>query len=171
MVKIKEVSKAKLFIGILYNNKNIYDEVLEELTKKFGPLEEDFIEYDFDKFTNYYEKEIGKNLLKKIIVFKNLIEREELAEIKVFTNDLEEKYSVDNKRTINLDPGYLTKEQLVLASVKESPYKVYIGKGIFAHLTYYFGKNKVIEALRTFPDFRDKKVQEFFVKIKNKIYN
>lgn len=161
--------KAKLFIGILYNKKDIYNKVEEELIKKFGPLEQDSIEYDFDQFTNYYEKELGKNIKKKIIVFKDLINREDLADIKVFTNNIEKRYSINNKRTINLDPGYLTKEQLVLASVKESPYKVYIGKGIFAHLTYYFGKNKCIEALRTFPDFRDKKVQEFFIKIKNKL--
>lgn len=161
--------KAKLFIGIIYRNKDVYNKVLNELIKKFGPLENDSIEYNFDQFTNYYEKELGKNLLKKIIVFKNLIDRVYLADIKVFTNNLEEKYSVNNKRTINLDPGYLTKQQLVLASVKNTPYKVYIGKGIFAHLTYYFGKNKCIEALRTFPDFRDKKVQMFFVKIKKKL--
>jgi len=169
MAKIKQVLKAKLFIGILYKEKEIYNKVLKELTDKCGSLEEDSIEYNFDQFTNYYEKELGEKLLKKIIVFKNLIDREDLADIKVFTNSLEDKYSINNKRTINLDPGYLTKEQLVLASVKDSPYKVYIGKGIFAHLTYYFGKNKCIEALRTFPDFRDKKVQMFFVKVKNKL--
>lgn len=161
--------KAKLFIGILYNKKEIYDKVLKELIKKFGNLEKNSIEYDFDQFTNYYEKEIGKKLIKKIIVFKDLINKEDLAEIKVFTNNIEKKYSKNQKRNINLDPGYLTKEQLVLASVKESPYKIYIGKGIFAHLIYYFGKNKVIEALRTFPDFRDKKVQIFFIKVKNEL--
>lgn len=168
-MQIKPISKAKLFIGILYKDKKIINKVLLELKDKFGTLEDNSIEYSFDKFTDYYEKELGKKLLKKIIVFKNLIKREDLADIKVFTNNLEEKYSVNNKRTINLDPGYLTKEQLVLASVKDSPYKIYIGKGIFAHLTYYFGKNKCIEALRTFPDFRDKKVQSFFVKVKNEL--
>ena len=166
---IKKISKAKLFIGILYKDKDVYNIVEKELIKKFGSLEDDSIEYDFDQFTDYYEKELGKKLLKKMIVFKDLIDREDLAEIKVFTNELEDKYSVKDKRTINLDPGYFTKDQLILASAKDSPYKVYIGKGIFAHLTYYFGKNKVIEALRTFPDFRDKKVQEFFVRVKNRL--
>ncbi len=161
--------KAKLFIGILYNKKEVYDNVLKELIEKFGSLEKDSIEYDFEQYTNYYEKEMGKKLLKKIIVFKGLINREDLADIKVYTNKLEDKYSVNKKRTINLDPGYLTKEQIVLASVKNRTYKIYIGKGVFAHLIYTFDGDKVIGWLRTFPDFRDEKVQEFFVGVKNRI--
>lgn len=169
MAEIKPIQKAKLFIGILYKDKKIYNKVLKELTDKFGPLEDASLEYDFDQFTNYYEKEMGGKLLKKIIVFKNLINREDLADIKVYTNSIEEKYSIKNKRTINLDPGYLTKEQLVLASVKEAPHKIYLKKGIFAHLIYTFVKNKVIEALRTFPDFKDDKVQDFFCEVNKKL--
>lgn len=164
-----EKSNAKLFIGILYNNKDIYDKVLEELTNKFGSLEEDSIEYDFDQFTNYYKEEIGKNILKKIIIFKDLINKKNLADIKVFTNDIEKKYSQNNKRKINLDPGYLTEDQLVLASVKGASYKIYLSKGIFAHLIYTFSKNKCKEALRTFPDFRGEKVKLFFIRVNKKL--
>ncbi len=160
--------KAKLFVGVMFSDEKLLNKVIGDLKQKFGELEEDYLEYDFD-FTNYYEEEMGKNLKKRIIVFKDLINREEIADIKIFTNELEEKYSKDGKRQVNLDPGYFTKDQLLLPSAKESAYKVYLGKGVFGHLCLIFSGNKAIEVNRTFPDFRTEQVKNFFLDLKNRL--
>lgn len=166
MAKVKEVQKAKLFVGVLYSNEKICKKVIGLLVEGFGEIEKESEPYAFD-FTDYYEGEMGKNLMKKFIVFKEMISMDELADIKIFTNGIEDKFAKDRKRVINLDPGYLNKEQLVLASVKGSAYKVYLDKGIYAHLILIFKKNSCIELNRTFPDFREKKVQDFFIKIRD----
>lgn len=165
MAKVKEISKAKLFIGILYSDENTLKSVINDLIKKYGDIEQESKSYEFN-FTNYYENEMGKNLLKKFIVFKELINRDEIADMKIDTNKIEDKYSKNNNRIINLDPGYLTKDNIILVSVKESPYKVYIGKGIFGHLTLIYGNKKWNANERTFPDFKSEKVQEFFLEVR-----
>jgi hypothetical protein len=159
-------SKAKLFIGVIYKNKEIYNKVLKELTKKFGEIEKESFEYNFDEFTSYYKKEIGSNLTKKFIVFKKLIKRDKITDIKLFTNSIEEKYSRKGKRLINLDPGYLTEFNLILPSAKERPHKIYLKKGIFADLNYVFKKNSCIVFTHTFPDFKSEKVQKFFIEVR-----
>ncbi|MFH0936623.1 MAG: DUF4416 family protein [Candidatus Woesearchaeota archaeon] len=165
MAKVKEISKAKLFVGVLYNDEEMLNKVVKELIQKYGEIEQESKTYEFN-FTNYYENEMGKNLIKKFIVFKNLINRDEIADIKIETNKIEDKYSKNNNRLINLDPGYLTKDNIILASVKESPYKVYIGNGIFSHLTLIYGNKKWNANERTFPDFKTNEVQEFFLEVR-----
>lgn len=161
---------AKLFIGIMFSDKKNCSNAIEELKNKFGDIEVESQEYEFSKITDYYAGEMGKKILKKFIVFKNLINKDQLANIKIFTNMMEEKYSIRGKRKINLDPGYFDKDQLVLASVKSSPYKVYIGNGIYAHLTFLFKKNDCIEMFRTFPDFRSDGIKKFFINLRKNLY-
>ena len=154
--------KVKLFIGIIYNKKEVLNSILPVLKKKFGEIE-DKLEYNFNH-TDYYEDELGKKLKKYVIVFKKEINPELLPNIKLFTNSIEYK---TNKRIINLDPGYLNKQKLILATTKERPHRIYLKNGIYADLTYLFKKNDCIILRNTFPDFREKFVQEFFIKIKN----
>jgi len=170
-MKPKPVSKAKLFAGIMYSDKKTYNLIVKELEKKFGKIETESAEYDFTKFTKYYVPEMGKKIFKKFLVFKRLISRDKLADIKLFTNELEDRFARKSKRKINLDPGYLTLHNLVLASAKDRAHKVYLKKGIYADLTLIFHKNSCEHFQYTFPDFKSKQVQEFFCKIREKLKN
>lgn len=154
--------KAKLFISILYKDEDLLNKVLKNLKNKFGDIENYNLTYPFT-FTDYYEKEMGKNLIKKFIVFKDLIDKKDIGNIKIETIKIEKKYSKDNKRTINLDPAYLTKGELVLPSVKEKPYKIK-KDNVFLHKIYEFNK-EVKTFYHTFPDFKTEKVKDFFKKI------
>ncbi len=145
----------------------MYDKALSVLIDKFGELEEDTLEYDFD-LTDYDEREMGTKLKKKVLVFKELVERTELPDIKLFTNKIEDDSAVDENRKINLDPGYMTAHHLILATAKEMPWKIYLDKGIFGDLTYMFKKDQCVLLDKTFPDFRKKEVQEFFIKLRKK---
>ena len=149
-------------------DKDNYEKALARLTEKFGEIEQESREFDFD-LTDYYNDEMGSRLKKKFIVFKKEIDRSELPDIKIFTNRIEDELSQRGKRTVNLDPGYITMHNLVLASAKEMPWRLYMDKGIFADLTYMFNKQGCILLDNTFPDFRKKEVQEFFVDIRKSI--
>lgn len=166
MAEIKKVEKAKLFVGVFYIKRSSISAVLEKLKEKYGDIELESEEFEFS-YTDYYKPEMGDNLVKKFFIFKKPIDRSKLAGIKTFTNELEEKFAQNNNRTVNLDPGYYTKTQLVLASAKESPKKIYLGKGIFAHLTYVFANKSWQPTERCFPEFKDTKIIEFFSKIRH----
>jgi hypothetical protein len=164
MAHTKKVSKAKLIIGVMYKDKNVYEKAIDILKTLFGEIESS-LEFDFS-FTKYYEKEMGTNLKKTILVFKKNIDRIKLPDIKLITNGIEDDLSNKNNRTVNIDPGYMTFDSIVLASAKEMPHRVYLKKGIFADVVLTFYDGNFEHNIRTFPDYRQDIVKDFFKKIR-----
>ena len=157
------MDSGKLFFGIMFSDRNFYKKAIEDLIKKFGEIEKESFEYDFDKFTSYYEKEMGKNLIKKIIIFKKEIKEKDLINIKKFISGIERKYSIDNKRKINIDPGCIPKNKVILASFKKKDFKKDLGEGVYAHEVLRFENGKVKEFWHTFGDYRKEKIKEFLI--------
>jgi len=154
----------KLIIAIMYSNKEIYNKVKSILIEKFNNIKKESNEYNFDQFTSYYEKEMGKNLVKRFLIFNKEIKKQDLIRIKKQTTEIEKEFSKNNKRTINLDPGYLNDKELVLASFKSGTnYKEDLGNGIYAHKVLEFKDKEPIIFWHTFPDYRVKENQEFFI--------
>lgn len=156
-----------MFIAVLYSGEYVYSKTVSLLKEKFGEVIIESKPYEFS-FTDYYNKEMGIGLVKRFIVFKKEISKEELAEIRKKTGEIEDKFRVDGKRKINLDPGYINKKEVVLASVKRSDFKEELGNDIFAHRIYSFEDDKVKTFFHTFPDYKVKENIEFFLKIKDK---
>ena len=152
--------KAKLFVGIMYSQELVYKEAIGLLKKGFGDIELEGKEFDFN-FTNYYGKEMGKNLKKRFVLFKKPIDRGNLPDIKLQTIKLEEKFKKKGKRQINIDPGYITLNKVVVASTKGLPHRTYLNKGIFADLQLILKKNDVKTFRHTFADYEHSK--DFFL--------
>ena len=105
------------------------------------------------EFIDYFSRELGENLGRKFLGFERLIDPEELASIKLLTNQLEGKFSEGGARRINLDPGYVDSAKLVLATTKNRDHRIYIGQGIFAEVTLHF-RGKSFRAWEwTYPDY------------------
>jgi len=156
--------KNLLIIAIMYSNKEIYNKVKLLLIEKFNKITRESDSYNFDQFTSYYEKEMGKNLVKRFLIFDYNLEKKDLIRIKKQTTELEKEFSKDGKRTINLDPGYLNGKELVLASFKKGTnYKEELGEGVYAHKVLEFKEGKAIIFWHTFPDYRVNENQEFFI--------
>jgi hypothetical protein len=162
----KKIVKVKLFSGIMFSDNETLNRVIEILKNKYGEI--DFVseEYPFD-FTDYYKEEMGISLKKKIISFKKLIGREKLVKIKLDTNEIEDQLSKENKRAVNLDPGYLTLHNVILASAKELPHKIYLAKGIFGDVQLEYRNKHFIETPRAFPDYRTEKIKQILEKVRN----
>ena len=130
---------AKLFVGLFTSEKTLISNVFSALIDRFGPVDLVSPWLPFD-FTTYYEKEMGPSLVRRIFSFSNLIEQPAIVDIKLATNQLEKKWSLNGKRRINLDPGYLLAERLVLATGKNFSHRIYLSKGIYADLTLVYQK-------------------------------
>ena len=165
MAKTIDRPKVKLIVGIMFGKDDVIGKVEDILVDKFGPVENIILTYPFS-FTDYYEKETGKNLRKTLIAFKKLISRDALADIKAFTNKLEDRFAGKGKRKVNIDPGYLTMHNVVLASAKEMPHRVSIGKGMFADVVLTFRDNEYHDSETTFPDYKMGAVKEFLASIR-----
>ena len=151
---------GKLFCGVMYPDKMLFDKAVSMLKQRFGEIEVESEEFEFS-FTPYYEKEFGQWLKKRFIVFREPIEREELPEIKLFACGLEKELGYEGKRKVNIDPGYVTMNNVIVASTKEFPSRIYLGKGIFGDLQLILKRTEVQLMPYTYADY--KLMKDFFL--------
>ncbi len=151
----KKPQPVKLFAGILFRKNEHLGEALGKLETALGPIEEQSQTVPF-YHTKYYDKEMGENLMRKFLLFEGLIEREFLPEIKLKTNEIERSFAPEGSRSVNIDPGYIALEHVILATTKGYSHRVYLGAGIYADLTlrYHDGTYRALEW--TYPDYGEK---------------
>ena len=164
----KNPDPAKLVAGCILNDKALIEDVFTLLEEEFGPVDMISRWLDF-AYTDYYYKEMGTPLFRKVFVFKNLIAQDELALIKEKTNEIEKRFSRAGKRLVNVDPGYLVSSRFILATGKEYSHRIYIGRKIYADLTLMYSKKSGFKTLDwTYPDYASKAMISFLSKVRDK---
>lgn len=158
---------AKLIVGFFLNERSLAVEIARDLQSRLGPVEMLSPWLNFD-FTSYYEKEMGAPLSRRLLVFKPLVDQTRLAAIKRMTNDLEAAYQRQDRRRVNIDPGYLLPERFVLATGKNFTHRIYIGDGIYADLTLLYQKGRFRTLPWTYPDYADGRMIDFLTLVRNK---
>ena len=161
MGQYKLPKPVKLVIGMLSESKEHLEKAVPHLIEKYGELSHVLEPFAFE-FTNYYEDEIGDAPFRSFVSFKKLIPREDIVDIKRWTNDLELSLFEDGIRHVNLDPGYMTLGQFFLATTKDQRQRVYIRDGIFVEPTLYFQKGDFHHFDWTYYDYRSEKYIEYF---------
>ena len=169
MADINCPKPVKLFVGILSSDNTLLEEVEYLLAKRLGKVDIKSEIFPFD-FTDYYKKEMGTNISRQFLCFKELINPEELSDIKVWTNELENEIKCNRKsdvaRPINLDPGYLAHCNLILASAKDYYHRIHLQNGIYAEVTLFY-QHEVFKNLPwTYPDFQTEEYKNFFLKVR-----
>jgi hypothetical protein len=113
---------------------------------------------------------MGTDLLRSYWVFMERIFRGSLVEAKLATNRIERKMRIGNRRIVNLDPGLLSPESLVMATTKPYSHRVYLSKGIYGELAYMFRKDGGIDLMPwTYPDYRKSVAMDFFSTIRKEV--
>jgi len=158
---------AKLVIGVFTNDKRLLVPVMEALVKQFGDIDllSPWIAFDY---TRYYEQEMGPDLVRRMMTFKPLIDQDALSLIKVATNAIEAECTINTRRNVNIDPGYMLRERFVLATGKNFTHRVYIGNHIYADLTLLYQKGAFQSLPWTYPDYKAPQVQSFLYQVRNK---
>ncbi|MBU0614635.1 MAG: DUF4416 family protein [Nanoarchaeota archaeon] len=151
----------RLLIAVMYPDEENLDKVKSDLVKEYGLIIKESEPYDFTTFTSYYEPEMGAKILKRFLIFEKKISKNDMIEIKKKITEFEKKYSVDGKRTINLDPGYISSTELVLATCKGKGFKEKLGDKVWAHKVLEFKDGEAIAFYHTFADY--KKFKDWFV--------
>ncbi len=163
-----EPEKAKLFAAVLFSDHEELGKALKLLTRKFGSIDYTYGPIPFVQST-YYNKEMGKGLHKAYYCFETLVDRDALARIKRSTNTLENKFTTDERRRVNIDPGYISRDKLILASTKDFFHRVYLRGGVFAEVTLHFRKGKYRYFSWTYPDYREPEFCSFLEKARARL--
>jgi hypothetical protein len=164
-MKPVEPTPVKLICGILFSDESLLARALDRLTDIFGRIDFRSPLFPFT-ITDYYVEEMGAPIWRLFCSFDPLIHPGELARIKIACNALEEELAVDGRRKVNLDPGYMDYDKLVLASAKYNAHKIYLAAGIYADPTLHFEKGKYLPAPWAFPDFKSGLYTEAFLHIR-----
>jgi hypothetical protein len=154
--------QVKLFASILFRRNENLLKTLDMMIAKIGAIEEQTPIAPF-LHTNYYEKEMGSDLTRTFILFGSPIERESLPEVKLITNEIEQSFTFGGKRTVNIDPGYVALEHVILATTKGYAHRVHLKNGIYADLTLMY-RNRTYRPLEwTYPDYAEAQTISLFL--------
>ncbi|MEA3500753.1 MAG: DUF4416 family protein [Candidatus Marinimicrobia bacterium] len=158
MGKINSAPLGLLFYAIAVNNKDLFKIIERKLEKKYGNILFESEIINFSEKTNYYKKEMGSKLWKKYYSYETIISLEDIFKYKYESNKLEDEFKTDDKRNINLDPGYITLFNFSLLTTKGYSHRIYLEKGIYSEITLIY-KNKKYEFLPwTYPDYKYKNI-------------
>ncbi len=164
----KTPDKAQLFVGILYSDKSKFHAAVKSMTEIFGSLDFFTCPRLFNE-TNYYEKEMGRPIFRVYATFENLVDQDKIVDIKISTNQLEKTLSENGKRTVNIDPGLLSEERLILATGKNYTHRIYLRCGIYADLTLIYYRGQYNPLPWTYPDYKDPKLLHFLGVMRQKL--
>jgi hypothetical protein len=159
---LEEISpEAKLVCGLIGKEADLFSaqRLLEEA---FGRIDTRSELINFD-FTDYYEPEMGKNLLREWVSFEGPFSQPEIVRAKLKAVGMERDLAnAEGKRRVNLDPGFVSGAKLVLASTKNFSHRIYLWGGIFAEVTLIFEHGSFIPLRWSYPDYRTDAAIKYF---------
>lgn len=162
MGKLDLPDHAKHFCGLIFHASIEVDTLYKALEDNFGPIDSKSKIIPFD-FTDYYSAEMGDGLKRQFVSFEDTVALDTLVERKTLTNALEKEWAHNSRRTVNIDPGYLSLHQVVLASTKKFYHRIYLKEGIYAEVTLHYRKGKGWTHFEwTYADYRSEMASSYF---------
>lgn len=169
MGQIHDFQKEKLIVGVIFHDEEVLSKALEKLKEKFGEWDMVSPDYSFsENFSTYYDSELGGEGTRRIYSFEKTVEPDMQAEIKEFTNDLENSFLGEGGRLINLDPGLMSHGRFMLATTKDASFRIPLKRGIYTEMTLFYARGAWQKLPWTYMDYQSKTVLDFLEKVRKK---
>lgn len=162
---LKVVKKVIYFNAILFGPVDI-ERVKGVIESLLGP---EILKTEIFPFTHtdYYDSKMFLPLYKYFASYNIIETPANLALYKRILVDVEKAFSKNNKRTINIDIGYLALEKIVVASTKNFSHRIYLRDGVYGDLQFIRFNNTYKPLDWTFPDYKQNFVLKFFESMRN----
>lgn len=171
MAETRTPESAKPFCALLAGDTDWLDGAERELEHHFGAIDQCSDDWSF-QYTDYYESEMGLNLVRRIVSFQQLIDPADIVDWKLATNGLEHEFARDSEgtpaRPVNLDPGYIVASKLVLATTKNFSHRIYLDRGIYAEVTLQWSRGAFRALEWTYPDYSSDLYRKFFRRVRER---
>lgn len=158
--------KEKLILAILYTDASFAEQIIHELQAQFGACDLISPSYCFSEISPYYDAEMRGKVFRKLMSFTQCRNPQELAEIKCYTNALEQSVSLEGNRCVNLDPGFVSCGRLSLATTKNAGHRIPLRDGIYAELTLFYARGAWHPFPWTYMDFKLPQVHDFLLEVR-----
>lgn len=165
MGKRAEPSPVKPIAGILAASAELLEEARAALVDLFGAID---LASDAKPWevSDYYTAELGNCPWRQYVAYDKLENAASLAIRKLRTNELENRWRRSGGRAVNIDPGYVDLQKLVLASTKDASHRIYLGSGIFAEASLRFVDGRFASWPYTYRDYAEPDAIEFFTRVR-----
>ncbi|MEA3296806.1 MAG: DUF4416 family protein [candidate division Zixibacteria bacterium] len=170
MPHLKEPLPGRLIVSVIYSSIDALSDSLSMLERRFGKVQYETSEIASSEAERYRE-EMGEGLVRRFFSFEEPVKRSVLCEIKMTCRKIEPCFA-DNAggvlfRTINIDPGIMTPDNIVMASIHETRHKVYIGNSIFAEIVLIYANGRFVRLPWTSPDFCYDQAIDLFERVRD----
>jgi hypothetical protein len=152
---------VKLIAGLLAASDGLLDAVRGALSQRVGPIDA-ASNVSAWNFSAYYRSEMGDAIKRQFVTFDRWIAADEVVGLKHQTNRIEQAWRTVAGRQVNIDPGYLATDKLVLASTKDAAHRIYLGDGIYAEVTLHFRNGSFQSSAYSYRDYATPDAIAFF---------
>lgn len=169
MARIQKPPRARLVISVIHAHLDACADALKALERQFGKIVAETTDLPCSNAAEYTE-EMGVGLYRRFFCFERMVERDSLAEIKAIChrieNQLGDRVHDYTFRAVNLDPGLLTADNLIMASHREYTHRVYLSNGVFAELALVWSPRGFVRLPWTPNDYCQDEAIEFFLRVR-----
>jgi hypothetical protein len=158
---------VKPLASLILSREDLIGPVLRQLASYLGPVDLVGPLWPFTA-TDYYAPEMGEGLWRCLASFLHLASPAQLSDWKVVTNLLEKSLSIGGHRLVNLDPGYVARERLVLATGKNYAHRIYLSQGIYGDLPLLAGLGGFYALSWSYPDYAQGPLPELLALVRRK---
>jgi hypothetical protein len=160
----REPTYSLLVVACFSRHVHALDWAEQQLAEYYGEIALTSPDFSFHH-TKYYESTMGPGLIKRLLVFSEMVRADCLPTVKRLTIDLESalktSHDYPEPRPLNLDPGLIQLGKFLLASTKDQAHRVYLQDDIFAEVTLRFEAGAFDVNPWTYADYREPAVRAF----------
>jgi len=167
MGTVRDPAPVKLIASLLAARSAAHEAARAALAGRLGAIDFQSELLRFDH-TDYYAAELGAGLVRQIVTFAPLVLPSELPAAKRATIEIEQAMAEDGRRTVNIDPGYVSLAKLVLATTKDHAHRLYLGQGIYGEVTLTFQGGRFRPWPWTYPDYASEEYCRLFGEIRER---
>ncbi len=164
---------VKPFCAIMAPGTSLLKAARDLVESNWGPCDLTGEIFEVEDYTDYYRERMPAGLLKQFLSFEALRDVETMNQgAKFWSNNMEDRHrSVDGQRRINLDPGYLTLDKLVLYTTKNFSHRLWLRDGLFAEITLSYGRQwgQYQPHDYTYPDYVTPQALDFFLAMRQRL--
>jgi hypothetical protein len=167
MSRRSEFKAVKYFCGLIYRQEREGGRAVRLLREIISDIDfrSDAVPFTL---TDYYREEMGEPLFRRFVSFRQWLDPGQLPRIKIEAMALEERLAVAGKRMVNLDPGYISEANVIIATAKNHYHRVMLADGIYAHIEYVLKDGRIQFLPWTYPDFKTGAYLEFFDRLRER---
>jgi Domain of unknown function (DUF4416) len=169
----RESTYSLLTVACFSRHRDALDWAAGQLAQRFGKI--GLVSPDFSfHHTKYYDSTMGTDLLKRFLVFDEIVPADCLPDVKHYAIMLENELAAGGKyaepRPVNLDPGLVQLGKFLLASTKDQGHRIYLRDNIFAEVTLRYHDGGFDVWPWTYADYREEAVRAFLGEARGLLY-